>query len=185
MTREAGHSAIEPVIIPFPKLVRVSHPLYHLLIEIEIEMGLYTYLRVHAETTVETESGGDHRRIGDELTFRKTIQDALARAFGVSGAGTYVDVLRFRSRTINTTDAHAKEGGRTIEDAVIRVARESQSIRMRGMLSLVTYDVPQVARDTPRIKAALASSPAPVRLSVVDESTFLPALLASEFSPLR
>ncbi|KAL5525261.1 hypothetical protein ACEPAF_9131 [Sanghuangporus sanghuang] len=126
-------------------------------------MGLYTYLRVHAETTVETESGGDHRRIGDELTFRKTIQDALARAFGVSGAGTYVDVLRFRSRTINTTDAHAKEGGRTIEDAVIRVARE----------------------DTPRIKAALASSPAPVRLSVVDESTFLPALLASEFSPLR
>ncbi|KAL5498194.1 hypothetical protein ACEPAH_2324 [Sanghuangporus vaninii] len=87
--------------------------------------------------------------------------------------------------TINTTDAHAKQSGRTIEDAVIRVARESQSIRMRGMFSLVTYDVPQAAQDTPRIKAALASSPAPVRLSVVDEATFLPALLASELSPLR
>ncbi|KAL5478999.1 hypothetical protein ACEPAI_2287 [Sanghuangporus weigelae] len=125
-------------------------------------MGLYTYLRVHAETTVETGSGGEHRRIGDELTFRKTIQDALARAFGVSGAGTYIDVLRFRSGTINPTDAHAKDNGRTIEDAVIRVARE----------------------DAPRIKAALASSPAPIHLSVVDESTFLPALLASESSPL-
>ncbi|KAL5520310.1 hypothetical protein ACEPAG_9524 [Sanghuangporus baumii] len=166
---QAGHLAIEPVIIITSQIMfrnfdrRESfQSLFTFRILSFVEMGLYTYLRVLAETTVETESGGERRLIGDELTFRKTIQDALARAFGVSGAGTYVDVLRFRSETINPTDALAKDSGRTIEDTVIRVARE----------------------DAPRIKAALASSLAPVRLSVVDESTFLPALLASVSSPL-
>ena len=87
-------------------------------------MGAYTYLRVLAEHTA-----GEHGRIADELAFRKAIQDALARSFGVSGAGTYVDVLRFRAGTINSPPAkmdswaHADDRGRTVEDAVIRVAR--------------------------------------------------------------
>ena len=86
-------------------------------------MGAYTYLRVLAEDTA-----GEHGRIADELAFRKAIQDPLARSFGVSGAGTYVDVLRFRTgRTIDPSPdscwTNATDRGRTIEDVVIRVAR--------------------------------------------------------------
>ena len=55
---------------------------------------MYTYLHVQAGTDAD-----DGRLLGGELTFRKVIQDALAQSFGLSGAGTYVDVLRFRSRS--------------------------------------------------------------------------------------
>ncbi|EJD04879.1 uncharacterized protein FOMMEDRAFT_145603 [Fomitiporia mediterranea MF3/22] len=119
---------------------------------------MYTYLHVRADSA--------HGRFGDELTFRKTIQGALAQSFGASGAGTYVDVLRFRCARTTTTEQHhsavvvngyAHEND--VDDAVIRVARD----------------------DAPNIKAALAA--APIRLSIVDESHFLPALLASEPLP--
>lgn len=68
--------------------------------------------------------------LGDELTFRKAIQDALARSFGVTAAGTHVDVLRLRSGRIAGTKKDLVNNNvdsaqlRVVDDAVIRVARE-------------------------------------------------------------
>ncbi|KAI5119704.1 hypothetical protein M0805_003588 [Coniferiporia weirii] len=113
----------------------------------------YTYLRLHID-------GGDNARTSapDELSFRKMVQDTLAQTFGVFAAGMYVDVLRLRYGRVDAIEGRSPDGQLQGGDAVIRVARG----------------------DAPQLKTALVTVQASgLRLAVVDESDFLPALLAS------
>lgn len=53
-----------------------------------------------------------------ELGLRKALQDSLMRTFGVSAGGTYVDILRFRTKALDD------QKSMHIAEAIIRVAIE-------------------------------------------------------------
>lgn len=101
----------------------------------------YTYLRIHISeiTAAPTAAGGTSqttRKNGsiDELSFRKSIQDALTQTFGTTHAGTYVDILnieleptnadaeRADSNTSAVAERDASIRGNVETHAVIRVA---------------------------------------------------------------
>ncbi|KAL4071586.1 hypothetical protein V8B97DRAFT_1917396 [Scleroderma yunnanense] len=61
----------------------------------------------------------------DVLTIRKALQDALAELFGVTTAGTYIDVLAVTkftaSPTLSSTDAAVGDRRRPWGEVVLRV----------------------------------------------------------------
>ncbi|GJE88983.1 hypothetical protein PsYK624_050710 [Phanerochaete sordida] len=82
----------------------------------------------------------------DGLAIRKTLQDALLQAFGLTCANTYVDILWL-----------AEDGG----EVVVRVG----------------------SSEATRLMAAVTTHSATPRLSLLKDSSFLPALLSSESLP--
>lgn len=74
----------------------------------------YTYLRIHISeiTAAPTAAGGTRqttRKNGsiDELSFRKSIQDALTQTFGTTHAGTYADILHIELGLTRVDAEHA------------------------------------------------------------------------------
>lgn len=118
----------------------------------------YTYICIVAD-----DLDGDLVRGGEHL-FRRRIQDSLTQLFGVSGAGTYLDVLRFRRRS---TEQHGHAS-----------PNENPEVKINNAGAGVEVIVRVACEDAPRLKAACVTTPK-TRLSVVQETNFLPALLAS------
>ena len=83
----------------------------------------YQYIRLAAGPYSSRDS------VPDALALRKRIADGLARAYGLSFAGTYLDILSLsvsRSSTdgdiVSAQARKEQEDGRWFADAVIRVA---------------------------------------------------------------
>ena len=71
----------------------------------------YAYLRIHTSeaSAVSTGSTASTQKSSlDELSFRKSIQDALTQMFGTTVAGTYLDILSFRSIASGESSASSR-----------------------------------------------------------------------------
>lgn len=94
----------------------------------------YTYLRVHISenTAAPTAAGGTSqttRENGsiDELSFRKSIQDALTQTFGTIHAGTYIDILNIELGPTRTDAERADSNMRVVADHDAFVCGNSES----------------------------------------------------------
>ncbi|KAJ7163490.1 hypothetical protein C8R43DRAFT_1062509 [Mycena crocata] len=87
----------------------------------------------------------------DELTLRRALQTALNQAFGLTAAGTHVDVLWVQS------------GG-----------DEGTDVSGRGVVRVDNGD------DATRVLASIVSSSASPRLELIKSSTFLPSFLVDD-----
>ena len=84
----------------------------------------YSYLSIAVDDTDgNLERGGEHQ-------FRRSIQDSLTQLFGLSGAGVYLDVLRFRKRSLGKDEGPDNfpnlkpESTTPIIEVVVRVSCE-------------------------------------------------------------
>ncbi|KAI6101749.1 hypothetical protein EDD16DRAFT_1648190 [Pisolithus croceorrhizus] len=90
----------------------------------------------------------------DVLTIRKALQDALSDMFGITSAGTYIDIL-----AVTKWSTGVRVGGRDPWGEVI--------------LRVHPSDAPKILA---AITAASPSRPSQPRFSLLRESSFLPSL---------
>lgn len=90
----------------------------------------------------------------DVLTIRKALQDALSDTFGITSAGTYIDVL-----AVTRWNTGVRVGGRDPWGEVV--------------LRVHPSDAPEILA---AITAASPSRPSQPRFSLLRESSFLPSL---------
>ncbi|KAI6148125.1 hypothetical protein BKA82DRAFT_1007348 [Pisolithus tinctorius] len=112
------------------------------------------YLRLSITLPVRTADSEPDEDV-DVLTIRKALQDALGDSFGITSAGTYIDVLA----VTKWSTGGVRVGGRDPWGEVIVRAHTS---------------------DAPKILAAITatspSRPSQPRFSLLRESSFLPSL---------
>ena len=98
-------------------------------------MSRYTYLRVQTDCAVDGRQEQQQQVwLDDELSFRKAIQYAMVQSFGLSAAGTYVDMLRFRSgvTVINSINQSTKAGSSISSLGAVGRGSNALSEHVRG-----------------------------------------------------
>ncbi|KIM53264.1 hypothetical protein SCLCIDRAFT_453848 [Scleroderma citrinum Foug A] len=101
----------------------------------------------------------------DVLTIRKALQDALAELFGITAAGTYIDILAVtKSPTVSSASADAAGERRARWGEVVLRVHPSDAAKI--MAAIVT------ASPSPSVPARASE----LRFSLVHESSFLPSL---------